>query len=301
MDADMVSPGFERIHSPETPLDRIFAGLQFGEGPVWNSREGCLYWTEIAGDTIWKWTPGVGSEVYLHPCGKPDGMTFDRQGRLVVAGWSSRNVWRVERDGSMVTIASHYDGKKFNAPNDIVVKSDGSIYFTDTSAALYAPGFQFPGQDVQRYLDWQGVYRISPDGSNVSLLVDDFLAPNGLAFSPDESLLYINDSQRGHIRVFEIRADGGLSNGRLFHKLAGDEPGSADGMKLDVEGNVYCTGPAGVHVIDSRGNLLGRLRVPGRVSNIAWGGPDWRWLFLTTHDALFRVRLNIPGIPVELE
>jgi gluconolactonase len=298
MDADMVSAGFERILPPGATLDQIAQGLDFGEGPVWNAKEGSLYWTDIAGDTIWKWTPGVGSQVFMSPTGKADGLTFDREGRLVVAGWSSRRVWRVERDGSTTTLASHYRGQKINTPNDIVVKSDGAIYWTDSVGGLYVPGFQYEEQDVQRYLDWQGVYRISPDGKEVTLLVDDSGIPNGLCFSPDESLLYVNDTDRYHIRVFDVQKDGTLANGRLFYSLVGKEPGHADGMKVDVEGNVYCSGPIGIHVISPEGRLLGRLKVPGIVTNMAWGEADWRTLFVTTHSAVQRVRLGIPGIPV---
>ncbi|MGE5618282.1 MAG: SMP-30/gluconolactonase/LRE family protein [Sphingomonadaceae bacterium] len=298
MDADMVSPGFERILPPNSQLDAIATGLYFGEGPVWNAREGALYWTEIGGDRIWKWTPGVGSQVFMNPSGKADGLTLDREGRLIVAGWSSRRVWRVEHDGSTTTLASHYLGVKLNTPNDVVVKSDGSIYWTDSAGGLYVPGFQYDGQDVQRYLDWQGVYRISKDGEDISLLVEDFGIPNGLCFSPDETLMYINDTERYHIRVFDVQSDGTLANGRVFYELVGNEPGHADGMKVDVEGNVYCSGPAGIHVVSPQGKLLGRLRVPGVVTNMAWGDSDWRTMFITTHTTVYRVRLSIPGIPV---
>lgn len=302
MHADMVAPGFERIHSPDSPPDRIYTGIRFGEGPVWNSREGSLYWVDIAEDTIWKWTPGLGPERFIRPSGKANGLTFDRQGRLVAAGWSSRNVWRLERDGSKVTLATQCNGKKLTAPNDIVVKSDGAIYFTETSAAMTTPGFSFPGMDVQRYNDYLGVYRLSPDGSTVSLVVEDMANPNGLAFSPDESLLYVNDTRDRLIRAFDVQPDGSLANGRLFYTAVGDERGAPDGMKVDVEGNVYCTGPGGLHVVDPRGKLLGRLRTPGgHATNLCFGGPDWRWLFWTTFTTVFRVRLSIPGMPVVIE
>ena len=214
----------------------------------------------------------------------------------MVAGWASRSVWRMDHDGSIVTVASHYQGKKINTPNDIVVKSDGSIYWTDPPMAMYIPGMA--GDDLQRYLDFIGVFRLSPDGKTLTPVADDFENPNGLCFSPDESLLYINDTARRHIRVFDVKPDGTLSNGRLFYEARGDEPGNPDGMKVDVEGNVYCTGPAGIHVIDPKGNLLGRIKIPTHTTNMNWGDSDWRTLFITSRSCVYRVRLGIPGVPV---
>jgi gluconolactonase len=296
MDTDMEAAGFSRIVPKEATLERIACQLIFGEGPVWNSRESYLLWVDIIGDTIWQWRPGSGTSIFLRPSGKANGMTYDEQGRLVVAGWASRTVWRVEHDGSIVILASHYQGKKINTPNDIVVKSDGAIYWTDPPNAMYIPGMA--GEDLQRYLDFIGVFRLSPDGKALTPVADDFENPNGLAFSPDESLLYINDTSRRHIRVFDVDADGTLKNGRLFYEARGNEPGNPDGMKVDVEGNVYCTGPAGIHVIDPRGNLLGRIKVPGHATNFNWGDSDWRTLFITTRNSVYRVRLGIPGVAV---
>jgi gluconolactonase len=158
IDTDMEAPGFERIVPKDASLDRIACELQFGEGPVWNARHGYLLWVDIVGDTIWKWSPGQGASVFLRPSGKANGMTYDKEGGLVVAGWASRSVWRMDHDGSIVTIASQYEGKKINTPNDIVVKSDGSIYWTDPPMAMYIPGVA--GNDVQRYLDFIGVFRV---------------------------------------------------------------------------------------------------------------------------------------------
>jgi len=294
MECDMISPGFERIVSPETELGVIAHDLSVGEGPVWNKRTGQLYWVSIIGNTIWKWSPGAAREVVMRPSYKADGMTLDRQGRLVVAGWGWRRVWRMELDGTINTLCSHYEGKKLNSPNDIIVKSDGSIYFTDPSGALHS--VEMYGEDVQRYLDFHGVFRISPEGET-TLVVRDLVYPNGLAFSPDESLLYINDSRENLIRAFDVTPDGSVANGRVFHQLTGNEPGAADGMKVDTEGNVYCTGPGGIHVISASGSLRGCLRVPGHVTNMGWGGDDWRSLYITTDTSLFHVRLGIPGIP----
>ncbi len=156
------------------------------------------------------------------------------------------------------------------------------------------------GEDVQRYLDFHGVFRIAPDGK-VSLVVEDFTYPNGLAFSPDESLLYINDTRENLIKVYEVQGDGSLKNGSLFARLEGPEAGVADGMKVDVEGNVYCTGPAGIHVFAPDGGLLGRLLVPGHATNLGFGDADWKGLYITTYTSLFRVQMGIPGLPVTFD
>jgi len=294
MEFDMAAPGFEGIVSCATGPEVIAHDAQVSEGPVWNRRTGQFYWVSIIGNTIWKWTPGVGREVVMRPSHKADGMTFDRQGRLVVAGWAWRRVWRMELDGTIKTLCSHYDGKKLNTPNDIVVKSDGAIYFTDPPGALTS--VEMHGEDVQRYLDYCGVFRISPEGET-TLVIQDFVYPNGLAFSPDESLLYVNDSREFLIRVFDVRPDGSLGNGRVFHHLSGTGEGMPDGLKVDSAGNVYCTGPGGIHVISPSGSLMGRLKVPAHVNNMGWGDDDWRSLYITCDTEVFRVRLGIPGTP----
>ncbi|HVB76201.1 MAG TPA: SMP-30/gluconolactonase/LRE family protein [Candidatus Nitrosotalea sp.] len=292
---DLALPELARIVTDASDLEVVAQGLIFGEGPVWNRREGRFYWVDIIGDTIWRWTPEVGAEVFIRPSGRANGMTLDRQGRLLVAGWGSRSVWRIEPDGVVRTLASHYRGVRINTPNDIVVRSDGRIYWTDPSGALFIPGME--GDDLQRYLDNHPVFRLDPDGTVVEA-VADVSYPNGLCFSPDESRLYINDTWRAHIRVFDVAPDGELSGGEVFYSLVGDEPGVADGMKVDGEGNVYVTGPAGIHVIDPSGRLLGRIKVPGHTTNMAWGEDDWRTLFVTTYSSVFRLRLGIAGIPV---
>ncbi len=295
MDVDMAAPGFERIVPKGSQLDVIANDLQFGEGPVWNRRTGEMYWVDIIGDTIWKWKAGQGRTVVVRPSYRADGLTFDQEGRLVVAGWSWRNVWRLEHDGTIKVLCTEFGGEKLNSPNDIVVKSDGSIYFTDPSGGLN--NVQMHGDDVQRYMDYHGVFRISPQGET-TLVARDLVYPNGLAFSPDESLLYINDTRENKIRVYDVEADGSLSGKRLFCDLTGPEPGVADGMKVDVEGNVYCTGPAGIHVMSPDGRLLGRILVPGHTTNLGFGDDDWRSLFITTYSSVFRVRLGVAGIPV---
>lgn len=294
IETDREAPGFERIVPKAGWIEKIPCDCVFGEGPVWNRTEGYLLWTDIVGDKILKWAPEQGISTFLTPTGHANGMTRDQQGRLLVAGYGSRTIWRMEHDGRIVILASHYQGKKISTPNDIVVKSDGAIYWTDSFGALTHPGMC--GEDVQRYLDFCPVFRLSPDASTLTAVADDFESNNGLAFSPDETLLYVNDTRRRHIRVFDVQPNGGLSNGRLFYEM--DKEGMApDGMKVDIEGNVYCRGPGGIHVIDPNGHLLGRIRLP-HLTNMAWGDADWRTMYITSNFVVYRLRLNIPGIPV---
>jgi gluconolactonase len=288
------SKAMEDIVDATAALDKIAHGLEFGEGPVWDRKGGCLYFVEIIGSRINRFTPGLGVETVVRDTGHANGMTFDHQGRLLVAGWSSRTVWRRELDGTHTTIASHYQGKAVNTPNDIVVRSDGSIYWTDSDGGFYIPGME--GEDIQRYLDFSGVFRIPPGGGEMQLVIRDGLFPNGLAFSPDEKLLYVTDTRERHIRVFDVNTDGSVGRGRVFYQLQGEEAGHADGMKIDVQGNVYCTGPGGIHILSPGGELLGRLRVPDDCTNMAWGGDDGRTLYITAFHSLYRIRTKIPGV-----
>ena len=295
MVTEAFTAGFDRIVSDQATVELVAGGFIFTEGPVWNGRDGYLVFTDIIGDAIHKWEPGKGISVLISPSGKADGMTYDREGRLVVAGWGNRTVWRVEHDDSANTLVSHYRGEKLNTPNDIVVKSDGRIYFTDPSGGLVNVGMH--GEDVQKYLDYEGVYRLDPDDGTMTLLIDDMEGPNGLCFSPDESLLYVNDSRRRLIQVWDVQPDGTLSNGRLFAEVVGDDLGNPDGMKVDVEGNVYCTGPGGVWVIDPCGKPLGRIRTPEQCANFVFGGSDLKTIYFTARTSVYRMRVNIPGIP----
>jgi len=297
LEIDMNAPGLSRILKQGATLERMATGMKFGEGPVWNSREDAFYWVDIVGNTIWKKRGSERAQVVVRPSGKANGLTFDRQGRLLAAGWAGRNIWRLEPDGSRTVLCSEYKGRRINSPNDLVVKSDGAIYFTDPSGALN--NVDMGGDDVQRYLDFHGVYRVV-EGHEPELLADDFVYPNGLAFSVDESLLYINDTRQNLIRVGKVQPDGRIGKATLFARLQGTEPGRADGLKVDTAGNVYCTGPGGVHVFSPDGSQLGRIKVPGHPTNIAFGDRDWRALYIVTQTCVFRTRLALAGLPVAL-
>jgi gluconolactonase len=298
IDIDHTSPGIERIVTAESKLDIVADSLLFGEGPLWHSRENALYWVDILGDTIWRWTSDRGQHVFKNPSGRANGMTFDLEHRLIVAGWSSRNIWRIEHDGSITVLADSYEGERLNSPNDIVGRSDGSIFWTDPSGALFIPGME--GDDVQRYLESHAVFCLSPDGVHLSMVTDKSAYPNGLAFSPDESIFYIADTWGRSILSHQVSPEGVLSpDHEILYELVGTEDGVADGLKVDVEGNLYVTGPAGVHVVSPDGRLLGRMLFPGEhCTNMAWGDSDWRTLFVTTFRRVYRLRLGIPGIPV---
>jgi sugar lactone lactonase YvrE len=290
---DMKAAGAERIIGPEPLLEVVLDNITFGEGPVWDSRKRTFFCTDICGDAIWKWKPGVGGEIVLKPSAHGNGMCLDREGRLLVAGWGGRTVWRFEKDGSLKTLASHWEGRKLNSPNDIVVRSDGQIYFTDPPGGLLNVGMV--DADMQKYHDIQPVFRIANDGT-MHIVTDEFVYPNGLCFSPDEKLLYINCSRERLIRVYDVNADGSVRNGRVFFKYTDPERGNPDGLKCDVDGNVWCTGPGGIWVHDKNGNVLCRLRVPGHPTNIGFGDDDWRSLYVTTIGNVVRTRLNIAGV-----
>ena len=203
IELDMAAPGAERFIGAEFKVEVIARDIDFGEGPVWDRRQKLLFFTDICGDTVWKWKPDGSLSSILKPSAHANGMTLDLEGRLVVAGWGGRTVFRFEKDGSITTLMSHWEGKKLNSPNDIVVHSDGSIWFTDPPGGLLNVGMV--GDDLQKYLDVQPVFRISADGKEQTLVTDDFVYPNGLCFSPDEKLLYVNCSRERLIRVYDVQ------------------------------------------------------------------------------------------------
>jgi sugar lactone lactonase YvrE len=281
--------GIEKIVPEKPSLDRVAGGFGFTEGPVWCGN--CLLFSDIPRNRIVRLTlrhEGPEVTTFRSPSGNSNGQTLDRSGRLITCEHSARRVTRTETDGTVSVLADSYQGKRLNSPNDVVVRSDGSVYFTDPPYGLGNP-------PKWKEISFNGVYRRAPDG-NLFLLADDFDRPNGLAFSPDEAVLYVNDTERSHIRAFDVRPDGGISRGRVLAELKGSEAGRPDGMKVDREGNVYCTGPGGIWITDARGSHLGRVLTPEVPANLAWGDADWKTLYITAQTSIYRLRLLIPGV-----
>jgi gluconolactonase len=265
------------------PVEKLAGGFQFTEGPLWVAAKGELLFSDIPADRIVRFKDGK-CETFRTLSHNSDGLTLDKQGRLIACEHGSRRVSRTEADGTITILAERYEGQRLNSPNDVVVKNDGAVYFTD-------PPFGVKRED--RELDFQGVYRIAPDGKTLTVVARDFLKPNGLAFTLDERVLYINDTERGQIRAFDVAADGTLTNSRVFAKAPG-----ADGMKLDAEGNVYCACRDGVMVFDRTGKHLGTFATSDPPTNCAFGDADWRTLFITARPCIYRVRLTTPGVKV---
>lgn len=291
MTFDIRRPTFTDLIDPSTELEQVASGFEFVEGPIWHPAEAHLTFSDIVGNTMYRWSEVGGLHVFRRPSHMANGNAYDRQGRILTCEHATSRVTRTVQGGALEVLASHFQGRELNSPNDIVVKRDGGIYFTDpTSGRSERWGVPRPQQ-----LNFQGVYRLDPASQALALLVDDFDKPNGLCFSPDERLLYVNDTARAHIRVFDVLPGGALANGRLW---AGLEPlgvGVADGMKCDAAGNIYCTGPGGIHVFDPAARLLGVILTPQQAANCCFGGPDLRALYITATTAVYRLALRAPG------
>jgi gluconolactonase len=267
--------------------ERLATGFDFTEGPLWHP-DGFYYFVDIRKSTLHRLTPGKPPELVRDNTGEGNGTTFDLQGRLVICEGGNRRVTRWTGDGRSEVLVDRYEGKRLNRPNDVVCKSDGSLWFTD-------PGLRVPL--AQREVDHAGVYRIAPDGTTT--LVADCEYPNGLAFSPDERTLYVaNTRWTQYIHAFELDAGGAVIRRRIFADMSSDETdGVPDGMKVDVEGRVYCTGPGGTWVFAPDGGRLGIIRTPEVPANLAFGGPDLRTLVLTARTSVYTLRLKVPGQP----
>jgi gluconolactonase len=280
--------------------ERLASGFVFTEGPVWDP-EGYWLFVDVRASLIYRLVPGAQPEVIREPSGGSNGMTFDLQGRLLICEGDNRQVTRRDANGTYTPLAQRLGGKRLNRPNDIVTRSDGSIYFTD-------PGGRLP--EAERELGFNGVHRIAPDGTLTNATADTEY-PNGLAFSPDERVLYvaitrrdercIEEKNRGEvcthqlIRAFDVAPNGTLSNNRIFASLPSAADGVPDGMKVDVEGHIYCTGPEGCWVFDAAGRHLGIIRLPEIPANCAWGGPDHRAMLFTARTSIYSLRMKIPG------
>jgi len=293
---ERLAPELDGIIDSSQSIRELAAG--FGgdigpaEGPVWIAEGRCLLFNDIQTSRRMKYTPGQGVVVAKTPTNEANGLTRDLQGRLISAEHATRRVTREDADGSITVVANNFQGKRLLRPNDVIVKSDGAIYFTDPGGPLAPDQFD---------VTVAGVYRVSADLGSTSLIVDDLIGPNGLAFSPDESILYVNDARRRIVRAYDLLPNGTVAKqtSRLFADMGGPEPGVPDGMKVDTAGNVYTGGAGGLYIMDKTGKKLGRI-VHGlpATTNVAFGGDDWKTLYFTTRSSLNMVSVNIAGVPV---
>ena len=287
---------FRDLTVPIAAVEKLYGGCRWAEGPVWFADGGYLLWSDIPNNRLLRWTPEKGVDVFNADSNYTNGNTRDTQGRLVSCQHGGRRVIRTEPNGSITVIADSYNGKPLNSPNDVVVKSDGSIWFTDPNYGIMS---NYEGYKADMEQDGCFVYRVSADLSEITIVVDDFVKPNGLAFSPDEKILYIADSGVSHdpeaphhIRAFDVGDDGQITNSRVFAEVG---PGLPDGFRLDTEGNIWTSAADGVHCYAPDGTLLGKIKIPEVVANLTFGGPRRNRLFITGTTSLYSVFVAATG------
>lgn len=280
-DTDQASPLWPPLQMDDiSPLEMIAENFLFTEGPVWNREEGFLLFSDIAGNTIYKWVPPTLLEVFRRPSHNANGLAYDKRGGLLAAEHGARRVSRLDPDGRLEIIADNYQGKKLHSPNDVAVRSDNSIYFTDPP---YGLGRRPPE------LSFMGLYRIDPNGQ-IHLEGEYHQYPNGLAFSPDEKILYLALTEADEVLAMDVAEDGSTSKARLFARVP-----YPDGIAIDRAGNIYVAGEKGVAVLTPDGTQLGTIPMPRIPANCAFAGPDGRWLIITARDHLYRAKVPIPG------
>ena len=292
---EILDERFRAMVLPNAPLETLGEGFGWLEGPVWFADHDCLLLSDIPRDRSLRWSEHGGVSLFRQPSGFANGHARDRQGRLLGCSHRLRCVTRTELDGAITTLVSHYQGKRLNSPNDIVCRSDGTIWFTDPH---YGIATDYEGGKQVAELP-PSVYRFDPRGGSLDVVADNFDGPNGLAFSPDERVLYIAESgtqfepdPRQSIRAFHVGDDGALSGGRDFHRIS---PGYADGFRVDEDGNLWSSAADGVHCIHPSGVLLGKIRTPARVANVAFGGRNRSRLFICASHSLLAIYTNVRG------
>ncbi|MGH7573869.1 MAG: SMP-30/gluconolactonase/LRE family protein [Longimicrobiales bacterium] len=299
---ERLDPRFDALVPSDAVVEVLADGIEWAEGPVWDPNDEALLLSDVPRNIVFRWKEGEGLSEYLEPSGytgevpftgrEPgsNGLIFDGQGRLLLCQHGDRRVVRREADGSFTVIADRYEDKRFNSPNDLTFGPNGDLYFTD-------PPYGLPGtfESSEKELDFQGVYRVSADGT-VSLVTAELSAPNGIGFSPDGSTLYIADSRDALWMAYPVLADGSIGEGRRFAEATGDDPGAPDGLEVDVNGNLFATGPGGVHVFAPDGTRLGRIVTGVPTGNVAWGD-DGSVLYIAANDRLLRVRTTTRGFP----
>lgn len=291
---EVIDERFKRYVMPNVHMETLYTGTRWAEGPVYFPASRYLLWSDIPNDRLLRYDETNGSvSVFQTPCRFHNGHTMDREGRLVSCEHQGRQVSRVEADGTLTIVASHFEGKRLNSPNDVVVKSDGTVWFTDPT---YGIDGNYEGDKASGEIDGSYVFRADSQTGSVVAVATDFVKPNGLAFSPDESLLYIADTgathvKNGpqHIRVFDVNSDNTLSNDRLF---ATSTAGLYDGFRIDVEGNIWTSAADGVHCYTPEAELIGKILTDETVANVEFGGPKRNRLFICATRSLYAVYLN---------
>jgi len=290
----ILDPRFNAFVLPNAPLVKLADGFAWLEGPVWFADRDALLVSDLPNDRIMRWTESGGMSVFRQPAGFANGHTRDREGRLIGCSHQHRCITRTELDGTITVLADRYRGKRLNSPNDVVARSDGTIWFSDPP---YGINTDYEGGKQTAELP-PTVYRLDPRDGRLAIVADDFDGPNGLCFSPDERLLYVAESGKQfavdavrHIRVFDVAGDR-LADGRVFHKV---EPGFADGFRCDEDGNLWSSAADGVHCIDPTGALLGKILVPSAVANLTFGGRNRSRLFLCASHTLYAIYVNKRG------
>lgn len=289
--ASIANDGLVCIVEDGAQLEQLINGFRFVEGPAWHPEQSCLVFSDIIGNTMYRWCENDGVSVFRKPSNMANGNTWDSQDRLICCEHATSCVSRITSDGEREVLASHYQGSELNSPNDVVVNKHGHIFFTDPNSGR-GPRY---GVEREQELGFQGVFQLDPENGLLTLLVDDFSKPNGLCFSHDESRLFINDTDRQHIRVFDVMDNGSLGKGRVWASVDGEQPGVADGMKLDCEGNLYCCGSGGIHVFDPHARPLGVIATPEVAANFTWGGDNLTDLLITATHSIYRLRSKVAG------
>jgi gluconolactonase len=283
---------FARCVSAEAKVEKLVGDLGFLEGPVWIKSGGYLVFSDIPGDELKKWSPSGGLTSFRKPSQNANGNTTDREGRLVSAEHSGRRIALQEKDGTVKTVVDSFDGKKLNSPNDVVVKSDGTLWFTDPEYGLKNDP-NAKGKKLGKEQEGNFVYRHDPKTGKTTAVVKDFVQPNGVAFSSDEKKLYVADSGAPrHIRVFDVKADGTLGAGSVFCKI---DQGGPDGIRVDRDGRVWSSAGDGVHIFGGDGALIGKILVPETPANLCFGGADGKTLFITARKSLYAIKVNVTG------
>jgi gluconolactonase len=293
---EVLDDRFRPCTNGDVRIERLHGGCRWAEGPVYVPAGRYLLWSDIPNDRILRWDETTGSVgVFRQPAGYANGGTLDGAGRLVTCEHGNRRVTRTEHDGSVTVIADRYQGKRFNSPNDVVVRSDGSIWFTDPS---YGIDSDYEGHRADSEIGACHVYRVDPSTGTVRVVADDFVRPNGLAFSPDERRLYVADTRVNHLRVFDVADDGALEGGAVFATCT---VGAFDGFRLDQAGRIWAGAGDGVHCYDPDGTLIGKLRVPETVANVVFGGQRRNHLFICATTSLYAILLSVTGAPLPVD